>query len=203
MAADDNRLIPNARLRHILLAVHDIMGRNGLIAVLKSAGMERFVAALPPDDQALEVRAAELGSIVGVIETQYGRGARGQLTRIGYSTFQHLQASDRIGWTLLGLFLRGLPGLERQRRALGKLARYLAAPAGDVRAFVAEAHIVFEDAASDETGGRAGATEDSHLSIGMLQACVEWATGETADIVQVAHKARGDPASRFEIVVPS
>ncbi len=202
MSAAEDRALPNARMRHVLLAVQDIMGRNGLTAVLKSSELDRFVGTLPPENDALEIRATELGRLIAAIETQYGRGARGQLTRIGYSAFQHLLSADRFGWGVLKLFLHVSPIGERRRAALTRLARYISAPNSGVRVKIEEGQLLFEDSLSDEGAGRGNVSEDSSLSIGILQACIEWATGEALDVVQVKHKARGDSTSSFEIGDP-
>ncbi|MEK7276074.1 MAG: 4-vinyl reductase, partial [Chloroflexota bacterium] len=72
-----DRLLPNKRIRRVLLAIQEVMGRNGLNATLKLAGLDRFINALPPDDADAEVRASEYAALIQAVETQFGSNARG------------------------------------------------------------------------------------------------------------------------------
>jgi len=102
-----DRLLPNKRLRRILLGIQEVMGRNGLYATLKLAGLDRFINALPPDDDDAEVRASEYAALIQAVETQFGSSARGQLNRIGHSTFKQIIAAEPLMWRWIGMRARG------------------------------------------------------------------------------------------------
>ncbi len=58
------RLLPNKRLRHLLLAAQDVLGHNGLNATLKLAGLQRFANIPLPDNQALEVCVSDYAALI-------------------------------------------------------------------------------------------------------------------------------------------
>ena len=50
MIARENAVIVNALVRQALVAAQEVMGENGLNAVLRASGLERFVGNFPPDN---------------------------------------------------------------------------------------------------------------------------------------------------------
>lgn len=195
-----DRPISTARLRHVLLAVKEIIGSNGLIAILKQAELERYIAELPPASQALNARSGELATLIQAIERMYGKGARGQLRRIGAATFEHVVQSDRLSWRLLRLRLRFVPrSMERQRLALTRLAAYLGASDGKVQVYKEEGQLFLIDTVADEYVGRENVYGDNYFMLGLIHAVVHWATGRDYEVIQVNNRANGDPDSRFRI----
>ena len=53
------RFIVNALVRQALVAIQEVMGENGLNAVLRTSGLGRFVDNFPPDDLEPGIRASE------------------------------------------------------------------------------------------------------------------------------------------------
>ncbi len=194
-----DRLLPNRRLRRVLLAIQDNMGRNGLNAVLKLAGLQRYMNALPPDNDDAEIRASEYAALLQGIETQYGSGARGQLNRIGHATFRQIVAADPLAWRVLAFTNRLFPPKQRLRRALAKLATHLAEPDGKVAVYTDDQRLLFADDTGDSTWGRQRNTEICWLTLGQLQECITWAAGVPYDVTEIACKAKGDPGCKFEV----
>src|SRR3972149_1692102 len=92
------RALPNRRLRCVMLGMQDVMGRNGLNATLKLAGLQRYVGHMPPANGSCEIRASEFAAMIQGIETQLGSGARGQINRIGHAAFRPIVASEKTAW---------------------------------------------------------------------------------------------------------
>jgi predicted hydrocarbon binding protein len=72
----------------ILDALSDIMGENGLKAVLNLAHLPELIDNYPPDNLQKEFDFADVSAINQSLEEMYGpRGGRGLALRVGRSTF--------------------------------------------------------------------------------------------------------------------
>lgn len=201
MSALTDRLLPNRRVRSLLSAMQDVIGRNGLNASLRLAGLTRIINTLPAADAGTELRAAEYASLIQAIETQYGNGARGQLNRVGHVSFNYLLAAEPFSWRWIALTNQLLPFPQRLRRALNQLARQLAEPGDGITLRLDEGRLIFSDSLSDNTVGRmaVAATEVCWVTVGQLQACCHWATGREYNVAEVTCRAKGDTHCNFEI----
>lgn len=204
MSALTDRLLPNRRVRSLMSAMQDVIGRNGLNASLRLAGLTRIINTLPPDDAGTELRAAEYASLIQAIETQYGNGARGQLNRVGHVSFNYLLATEPFIWRWIALTNQLLPFQQRLRRALNQLARQLAEPGEGIALHRDEGRLIFSDSLSDNTVGRmaVAATEVCWVTVGQLRACCYWATGREYNVAEVTCRAKGDTLCNFEITEP-
>ncbi len=194
-----DRVLPNRRLRCVMLGIQDVMGRNGLNATLKLAGLQRYVGNMPPASGSREIRASEFAAMIQAIETQLGSGARGQLNRIGHAAFRQIVASEKTAWNLIAFVNRFLPPRQRMQRALAQLAKHISDPDGKAGVYSDDQRLLFADDTSDSTQGRKRSTEICWLTLGEIQECISWATGGNYDVTEVACKAKGDPGCKFEI----
>ena len=72
----------------ILKSLEDVMGKNGLNAILHLAGTAHFVESYPPDNLEKGFDFSELSAIGSALEEMYGpRGGRGLALRAGRATF--------------------------------------------------------------------------------------------------------------------
>lgn len=79
---------PNRMGRIIILALEEIMGKNGLNAILNMAKLPKFIDNYPADDLEKGFDFAELSSLMRALEDMYGpRGGRGLALRAGRATF--------------------------------------------------------------------------------------------------------------------
>ena len=71
-----------------LKSLEDVMGKNGLNAILNLAGLNSYIENFPPDNLEKAFDFAELSSIGIALEEMYGpRGGRGLMLRAGRATF--------------------------------------------------------------------------------------------------------------------
>jgi len=71
------RFYPNLIGRLYLISLEDVMGRNGVNALLNLSGARNLVNSYPPSNLKREFPFAELTTISKATETMYGpRGAR-------------------------------------------------------------------------------------------------------------------------------
>ena len=79
---------PNRIARIYLEAMEEVMGRNGLVAALRIAGMEEFIDNYPPSNLDREFDFADYSGLNGALEDIYGpRGGRGLALRAGRASF--------------------------------------------------------------------------------------------------------------------
>jgi predicted hydrocarbon binding protein len=72
----------------MIKSLEDVMGRNGLNAILNLAGVPQYVENYPPDNLDKGFDFAELSAIGLALEEMYGpRGGRGLALRAGRATF--------------------------------------------------------------------------------------------------------------------
>ena len=195
----DDRHMSNALTRRLMQAIEEVIGITGLNMVLRRCGLERFNGNLPSDDQQQTVLASEYAALHQAIEDYYGRGARGALMRIGRSVYRRTLADHPLRARLEWMLLRFMPVEQRAGRVLQQLARRLAGPDGAVRLEQAGAKFVLVDESSFATLGRVAESEVCWVTVGAIQEALQIATGREPDIDEVACRACGAPACRFEI----
>ncbi len=116
---------PNRMGRMILLAAEDVLGRNGLHALLKLAGYEQFARSLPPANSDRQFPFSALGGFTQAMLDMYGpRGARGVALRVGRVCFKYgireygpMMGVAELTFQLLPLSIK----LEKGAKALADL----------------------------------------------------------------------------------
>lgn len=79
---------PNKFARITIEAMQEVMGENGLRAILHLAGLSHVIGNFPPDNLDKEYDFADYTAINIALDEMYGpRGARGLALRAGRSTF--------------------------------------------------------------------------------------------------------------------
>ena len=72
----------------IIKSLEEVMGRNGLNAILNLAGLNNYIENYPPDNLDKGFDFAELSAVGVALEEMYGpRGGRGLALRAGRATF--------------------------------------------------------------------------------------------------------------------
>jgi len=195
----EDRLISNRRIRFALLGVQSVMGHNGLNAMLKMAGLARYMNALPADNKKYDAYTSEYAELIQTIENHFGSNARIQLIRMGHGTFRNIYNTDKARWQVHALFNRFLPSRQRAINALNRLATYLSEDNIQARVEVNAKGIVLIDPFSPATWNRERETEMCWLTLGAINECVLWATGDAYEITEEACKAIGSETCRFVV----
>ena len=197
----DDRLMPNASLRTLFEAIEEVMGTNGIKAVLKSGGLGRFVGNYPPNDTELNAHFADYGAAEQAVEDFYGpRGARAMLIRIGRATFQYTLKEQPAILGLAGLAIKALPMGMRMKLVLDNITK---AANKDVNL---KAHLREEPDAyyyvNEECPCRWRPKHDKpacFATLGVLQEAMAWATGKNFKIDELACMANGASACVYRI----
>jgi predicted hydrocarbon binding protein len=194
-------LIVNAIVRQALISSEEVMGVNGLAAVLRSAGLERFIGNFPPNDISPSIRASEYARLNQAIENFYGRAAKGMLRRIGKASFQYGVREQAALLGVAGVAIKFLPEKQRIKFILNGLADALKKSNPDVDAWMEEKGntIAYIERTCTICWGRQSEQPICHLYIGTVTEAVLWATGVEHEVVETHCIARGDEYCRFEI----
>ena len=81
---------PNKFGRIIIDALEEVMGKNGLHAVLRLAKLEKYINERPPNNLEKQFSFGDLTALQIALEEMYGpRGGRGLAIRAGRATFEN------------------------------------------------------------------------------------------------------------------
>jgi bacteriochlorophyll 4-vinyl reductase len=204
MAHREDSVIVNAVVRQALVAAEEVMGENGLNAILRASGLERFVGNFPPDDLEPGVKTSEYARFNEAIEEFYGRGGPGILKRIGRASFRYAIDEQATLMGLAGIAIKALPKKQRIKFILNSLANALEKSNPHVEAWSGEkaGKIIYAEKTCAMCFGRESDRPICHLYVGTLSEAVKWATGEDYQVRETACIAMGDPYCQFEVGEP-
>jgi len=194
-------MIVNALVRQALISAQEVMGENGLNAVLRSSGLERFIGDFPPDNLEPAIQASQYAKLNEAIEQFYGRGGRGMLRRIGKASFQYAVREQAALLGLAGVALKLLPEKQRIKFILNSMASALRKSNSQVDASVEDngGQISYIESTCAICQGRHSDAPVCHLYAGSIGEAVQWATGKEFEIVETHCCAKGDSYCRFEV----
>ena len=193
---------PNRMGRIILLSMEEVMGRNGVNAILKLASLSPLMEAYPSDDTELAFPFNTLSSITDTLEHAYGpHGGRGLALRVGRACFNYgvRQYGTQLGLTEMAFRLLPLP---MKVSAGAKVFAELFNNFTDQRVRVEEEHgkllwhidrcpLCWERKAQDPV---------CHLAVGLLQEALYWLSGgKVFNVEEQTCIAAGDAACTIVI----
>lgn len=204
MTEREDSVIVNALVRQALIASQDVMGENGLNAVLRTSGLERFIGNFPPDNMEPGVKTSEYARFNAAIENFYGRGGRGILKRVGRTSFQYAINEQSALMGIAGTALKVLPQKQRIKFVLNSMVDALKKSNPEVEAWAGEMDgvIVYVDRTCAICHGRSHDKPICHLYVGSISEAVKWATGVDYEIRETACMAMGADYCRFEVGDP-
>jgi predicted hydrocarbon binding protein len=86
--ANEDKFYPNRWVRIILIATEEIVGKNGINALLNMGRLSHYIENYPPDNMKKEVPFAHVGQLQEAFWDMYcARGARAVAVRAGKKTF--------------------------------------------------------------------------------------------------------------------
>ncbi len=199
--AREDAVIVNALVRQALIAAQEVMGENGLNAVLRASGLERFIGDFPPEDLNPSIQASQYARLNAAIEEFYGRGGRGMLRRIGKASFEYAVREQAALLGIAGAALKLLPERQRVKFILNSMVSALKKSNPQVEAWVDDSgeRLAYLESTCAICQGRKSETPVCHLYVGSIGEAVRWASGREREIVETHCLAKGDPYCRFEI----
>mgnify|MGYP005835943683 CR=1 FL=1 len=170
---------PNKMGRMFLLALEDVMGKNGVNAVLHLAKLKHLVNHYPPNNLDLGFSFEEMSGINKALEDMYGsRGGRGLAIRAGRAGFKYalkdfgsLLGMADLAFRLLPLGMKLKVGLNAMADTFNKFT--------DQRVTLEEEadHFVYIIDRCPVCWGRHADEPACHAATGLLQETMHWISG--------------------------
>ena len=201
MITREDAMIVNALVRQALTSAQEVMGENGLNAVLRTSGLEKFIGNFPPDNLEPSIEASQYAKLNEAIEAFYGRGGRGMLRRIGKASFQYAVREQAALLGIAGVALKLLPEKQRIKFILNSMANALKKSNPQIEAWVDDKgeRLAYMESTCAICFDRSSADPICYLYAGSIGEAVQWATGKEYKIIETHCLAKGDPYCRFEI----
>jgi predicted hydrocarbon binding protein len=186
---------PNKMGRIILLAMEEVMGRNGVNAILNLARLKNLVNSYPPNNFDRQFSFEEVGSIQQALEDMYGpRGARGLGLRAGRACFKYgikefgpvLGIAD-LAFRMLPLGMKLKVGFEVFAETFNKFSDQI------VRLGEDEENYIWIIDRCPVCWERRNDEPCCHLAVGILQEGLYWvSSGKSFHVEEVECIAKGD-----------
>jgi predicted hydrocarbon binding protein len=193
---------PNKMVRIILLAMEEVMGRNGVNAILNLAQLKHLVNNYPNNNFDRQVTFTELGALMRCLDVMYGpRGGRGLALRAGRACFKYglkefgpvLGISD-LAFRLLPLHMKLKVGADVFAETFNKFSDQV------VRLGEAEDRFLWDIVRCPICWGRKAETPCCFLAVGILQEALYWVSGgKNFEVYETACVACGDEACTIVI----
>lgn len=196
--------VPNRIARYMIVTLQDLMGENGLNAVLKQSGLPSFNEICPPDTMDNAFDFALYSGICAAVANTYGpRGARVFLIRAGKAGFRNgiqsfidnYGAGLEIGGRIVPLSIK-----------LPLFLKWIAKNYTETSDRIVEVkdggdHYIYINKRCPVCYGRSSTTPDCHITLGFLQEATAFiSNGSQFQIRQVTSIAAGDQSCDF--IVP-
>jgi predicted hydrocarbon binding protein len=199
-----DRELPNAALRLLFLSAEEVMGADGMKAMLNGAHLAQSIGHYPPDNLEPDATFSQYGRVEQAIEDLYGpRGARAILLRVGRSSFQYGLKEHPAALGLTGQALQSMPVPSIQAKMRWVLQQMVDAAIKTMK----------QPASLEEDGdgflivvGQCVCEyRPRHhqpcclVTVGALAEAMRWLTGEQFDVEEIACLNLGADACRYRI----
>jgi predicted hydrocarbon binding protein len=164
-------------------------------AHLEPARLEKEALVHLDGQQAAELYAC----LQQALRTYYGRGVRGLLLRIGRRMWDRLVVLATFREKAELEITRRLPVPARRRRALAFVAERLQEGGGSASVHLLDMDLLLADQASAATLRQSSRHCLCFVTQGLIQGALFWATGQEADVEEIACRAAGAPACEFKV----
>jgi len=188
---------PNKMGRIVLLATEEVMGRNGVNAVLNLARLKHLVNNYPPNNFDRQFSFDDFGRLQQALEEMYGpRGARGLALRAGHAAFKYgikefgpVVGIGDLAFRLLPLGMKMKVGIEVFAEVFNKFSDQI------VRLGEDESHYIWTIDRCPVCWGRHANEPCCYFAVGILQEGAYWVSGgKSFSVEETACIAKGDEA---------
>lgn len=193
---------PNKIARIYLLALEEVMGSNGVKAVLNLSKLPELIGNYPPNNLAREFDFADFSALNGAIEEMYGpRGGRGLALRAGRASFAQglsefgsVIGASELAFKVIPLSTKVKVGLKAMAETFSKFSDQTSDVHEEEDYFV---YTIYQDPLS---WGRTSDHPVGYGAIGILQEGLRWVSGgKDFRVEQVQCKSMGHENSVFHI----
>lgn len=194
---------PNKFARIMLASLEEVMGKNGLNALLHLADLSKYIMTRPPDNLKKEFPFSDFTALQIALEDMYGpRGGRGLAVRAGRVTFK--QGLEGIGTlsSVGDLAFRMLPLGTKLKLGLPALANIFSQFSDQIsQVYDENERFIYTLEQCPMCCNREAAEPVCHFGLGHLQEALTWVSGgHTFQVKIVSCMATGDEMGRYEIM---
>ncbi len=194
---------PNRFALILLDALEEIMGRNGLNAVLNMSGLSQWIDNPPADDMEKGFDFAYISALNQGLEEMYGpRGGRGLQLRLGrvlfaqgLANFGALVGASDLAFKVLPLPAKlkaGLPAVAKVFDSLSDQTSYVKDPGGD--------HYMYHIARCSMCWEREVDRPVCFIATGILEEALRWLSGgRTFRVDEVTCIGMGDETCSYAV----
>jgi hypothetical protein len=193
---------PNKIARIAMLAFEQVMGKNGMNAILNLANLPGWIDKYPPDNLEKQFEFSDFSSIQGALEEMYGpRGGRGLALRAGRATFdeglRNFGALAGVG----DLAFKVLPLQAKLRIGMPAMARIFTQTSDQLSTVEEQGdHFAYTIHRCPVCWGRKTDKPACFIATGLIQAGLKWVSGGMEfRVIQTTAKSCGDPNCLFII----
>jgi len=199
--AETVRFYPNNMGRYVFIALEELLGRNGLNAVLNLAGLTHFINNYPPNNMEKKFPFASYAAVNQAIEDFYGvRGSKGLMLRCGKVSMTHALAMYTAFAGIGNLGMRLMPQSMKVKITLTVIAQTFRTISDQLSKVTEEADAyIYENETCSMCWRRTSSQPCCHVATGVLIEALHWATGKNYRVTEVACMAMGAPTCRFVI----
>jgi predicted hydrocarbon binding protein len=193
---------PNRMGRIYLLALEEVMGKNGLNAILRLAKLEQYIDNYPPENLAKEFDFNDISALHSALEEMYGpRGGRGLSQRAGRALFAN--GLKNFG-ALAGagdLAFKVLPLGTKIKIAVPSIAKVFNGVTDQVSNTTEhDDHFIYTLERCSMCWQRTADKPVCHTAVGIIQEALKWMSGgREFRVDMLACKACGDEVGRLKI----
>lgn len=170
---------PNKMGRIILLSLEQVMGRNGVNAILNLARLQQYSGNYPPNNFAKEFPFSEVGQLLQALDEMYGpRGGRGLALRagraclkLGIQDFGPMLGIADMTFRILPLGMKLKVGFEVLAQMFNKFTDHLVRLDEDAQYY----YWIIERCGT--CWERKCDSPCCHLSVGVLEEALYWVSG--------------------------
>ena len=195
----------NALLLQMMVGIEDVLGKNGLNAVLRDSGLERYIDNPPSNNLEYGIQASEYAHLNEAVEKFTGRAGKGMLQRIGRSAFRWGVNEQSTVMGFANIAIKALPTRLRKRAVLLAIHKGLIDTVEYGLIDVSEQKdgtLIFTDYACVICHTRHNDHSLCHQYVGSLGEALAFATKKDYrdfDVLETHCKAKEDDFCRFEI----
>jgi len=186
--------------RMFLLALEDVMGKNGVNAVLNLARLRHLINNYPPNNLDLGWSFDEMGALNQALEDMYGpRGGRGLATRAGRAGLYYALKDFAAVLGIADLAFRLLPMGMKIKIGLNAMAETFNKTSDQVVRVEEEMdHFLYYIDRCPVCWGRQSQTPICYGALGLLQEGLHWVTGgKNVRVEEIGCIAMGHPSCVF------
>jgi predicted hydrocarbon binding protein len=200
--AGDKLFYPNKWARVVLTSAEEVMGKNGVNALLNMANMEDLIDNYPPDNMKKEFSFTKVGKLQQAIWDMYGnRGARVFATRAGEQSFKDgltqfksVGKAAEVAMKVGTLEAKAKIGLEFFSKFFNTVSDQKIVVSED------EKHWIWTIETCPMCWGRKSTEPVCHLGVGVLMAAFAWVSdGKKFRILETECKAKGDKNCVYKV----